>query len=57
VETLLPFYEDKIKEPDLGIPLQKAYDLDTLRPTEPCEATYRRVKREVIELGIPVDPF
>jgi methylamine--corrinoid protein Co-methyltransferase len=57
VKALLPHYEDKIKEPDLGIPFQKAYDLETLRPTDAWEATYRKVKSEVIDLGIPVDPF
>jgi hypothetical protein len=43
------------KEPDLGIPFQKAYNMDTLEPTPEWEAMYRKVKAECIELGIPLD--
>ncbi|GMQ94069.1 MAG: hypothetical protein BMS9Abin12_1553 [Acidimicrobiia bacterium] len=55
VKALLPKYEDSIKEPDLGVPFQKAYNMDTLEPTPEWEATYRKVKAECIELGIPLD--
>ncbi len=55
VQALLPKYEDSIKEPDLGIPFQKAYNMDTLEPTPEWEAMYRKVKAECIELGIPLD--
>jgi methylamine--corrinoid protein Co-methyltransferase len=55
VKALLPKYEDSIKEPDLGIPFQKAYNMDTLEPTPEWEAAYRKVKAECIELGIPLD--
>jgi methylamine--corrinoid protein Co-methyltransferase len=57
VKALLPHYEDSIKEPDLGIPFQKAYDMETHRPTPEWEATYRKVKGECIDLGIPLDTF
>jgi methylamine--corrinoid protein Co-methyltransferase len=57
VKALLPHYEDSIKTPDLGIPFQKAYDMDTLQPTPEWEATYRKVKNECIDLGIPLDVF
>ena len=52
---MLPKYEDSIKEPDLGVPFQKAYNMDTLEPTPEWEAAYRTVKAECIELGIPLD--
>jgi len=55
VKALLPKYEDSIKEPDLGVPFQEAYDMDTLEPTPEWEAMYRKVKAECIELGIPLD--
>lgn len=55
VKALLPEYEDSIKEPDLGVPFQQAYDMDTLEPTPEWEAAYRKVKAECIELGIPLD--
>ena len=55
MKALLPHYEDSIKEPDLGVPFQKAYDMKTLEPTPEWEATYRKVRAECIELGIPLD--
>ncbi len=54
VKELLPRYEDTIKHPDLGRSFQQLYDLETLQPIEEWEATYRRVKKEVIDLGIPL---
>lgn len=57
VKSLLPYYEESIKTPDLGIPFQKAYDLQTLKPTPAWEATYRKVKQECIDLGVPLDSY
>lgn len=57
VKALLPHYEDSIKTPDLGIPFRQAYDMETLQPTPEWEATYRKVKDECIDLGIPLDRF
>lgn len=54
VKELLPRYEATLKQPDLGKRFQDLYDLDTLEPNEEWEAIYRRVKREVTELGIPL---
>jgi hypothetical protein len=57
VKDLLPYYEKKLKEPDLGIPYQKAYELKCLKPTTEWENIYRKVKQECIDLGIPLDNF
>ncbi len=57
VKALLPYYEDSIKTPDLGIPFQESYDMKTLQPTPEWEATYCKVKDECIDLGIPLDNF
>jgi methylamine---corrinoid protein Co-methyltransferase len=57
VKELLPLYEDQIKTPDVGKPYQEAYDVATGQPTEEWEAIYRKVKSEVIDLGIPLDDF
>jgi methylamine--corrinoid protein Co-methyltransferase len=57
VKVLLPRYEESIKQPDLGAPFQELYDLNTLRPNPAWEDTYRKVKGEAIELGIPLDKF
>lgn len=57
VKELLPRYEATIKSPDLGRSFQELYDLETLRPIPEWEAIYRQVKRELIDLGIPLDAF
>jgi methylamine---corrinoid protein Co-methyltransferase len=57
VKQLLPLYEDMIKTPDVGKPYQEAYDMETGKPTEEWEGIYRKVKAEVIEMGIPLDEF
>lgn len=57
VKALLPKYEASIKEPDLGIPFQKAYNMETLEPTPEWEGMYRTVKQECIDLGIPLDTY
>ncbi len=55
VRALLPGYETSIKKPDLGVPFQQAYDMDTLKPTPGWEAAYRKVTAECIDLGIPLE--
>ncbi len=55
VNAMLPHYEDSIKQPDLGISFQQAYDLEELQPTREWEATYHKIKDECIDLGIPMD--
>jgi methylamine--corrinoid protein Co-methyltransferase len=57
VKALLPKYEFGLKDPDVGRSFQEAYDLKTLKPIPEWEAIYRRVKKEMIELGIPLDEF
>lgn len=51
---ILPRYENQIGDPDVGRPLNEAYDLETMRPTREWEALYRKVKDEAIQLGIPL---
>ncbi len=57
VKKLLPYYESTIKTPNVGIPFQEAYDLETMQPIKEWEDIYRKVKHEVIDLGIPMDEF
>jgi methylamine--corrinoid protein Co-methyltransferase len=57
VKELLPRYEATIKTPDLGRPVQALYDMDTMTPIPEWEEMYQKVKREVIDLGIPMDAF
>lgn len=53
--AILPRFEDKIKEPDIGQSVYETYDLKTFTPTEEWEQMYLEVKREAIDLGIPLD--
>jgi len=54
VLALLPHFEESIKCPDLGTRFQDLYDLESLRPVPHWEATYRRVRAESIDLGVPL---
>lgn len=55
VKELLPLYESTLKDPDVGKPFQEAYDLETMEPIQEYQDIYRRVKGELIDLGIPLD--
>lgn len=57
VKQLLPLYESTLKDPDVGRPFQQAYDIKTLQPIPEWEEIYRRVKHEVVQMGIPLDEF
>ena len=57
VKELLPLYEDTLKNPDVGLPYQKAYDVASGKPTEAWEQIYRDVKKDIQKLGIPLDEF
>jgi methylamine---corrinoid protein Co-methyltransferase len=59
VNQILPYYEDKIKNPDHSNiqPLSELYDLETLQPIEEWEAKYHKVKKNLIKLGIPLDDY
>jgi methylamine--corrinoid protein Co-methyltransferase len=53
--TLLPRYEDQIKDPDKGKSVHETYDLKAMKPVPEWEAIYWKVKREAIALGLPLD--
>lgn len=53
-KEILPRYEGRIRDPDVGKPFQEAYDMKTMKPTEEWEGLYRRVKAEAIALGLPL---
>lgn len=59
VKELLTRYEPTLREPDHSNlrPFAELYDLKTLRPITEWEDIYRRAKRDVIDLGIPLDEF
>ena len=53
----LPKYEARIKDPDIGKPIQEVWDLRNFKPTPEYHAIYQRVKQEAIDFGVPMDPF
>lgn len=49
---LLPKYQNTFDNPKRGKPLAEAYDLKTITPTQEWQDCYRRVKEELIKLGL-----
>lgn len=56
-KEVIPRYENSIKDPDIGKPFQEVYDLKTLKPTKEWEDIYKKVKKEAINLGVPLDEY
>lgn len=54
-KAIIPKYEDKLYNPPKGKKFTECYDLKTLKPTKEWQEIYNRVKREIIDLGIPVE--
>ena len=53
----LPKYEDSIKNPDVGRPIQEVWDMKNFKPMADAYAAYAKVKKEAIEFGMPLDAF
>ena len=53
-KTLLPRYEDKLKDPPKGKGVRECYDINTWQPTQDWLDIYLKVKRELVEMGIPL---
>lgn len=54
VKELLPKYEQSIKNPNVGKPVNEIYDLKTFEPKDEWRKIYEEVKKEAVELGIPL---
>jgi methylamine--corrinoid protein Co-methyltransferase len=52
LKTLVPKYEDRLKNPPKGKRFQECYDLETLTPSKEYVELYARVKKELEDLGI-----
>lgn len=53
-KTLLPKYEDSIKDPDIGQIVHDVYDLEAFKPKPEWQALYDQVSEEARELGLPL---
>jgi methylamine--corrinoid protein Co-methyltransferase len=53
-KQLIPKYEDRLPDPPKGYSFPECYDVETLKPKDEWYTAYRKVKEEIIDLGIPV---
>jgi methylamine---corrinoid protein Co-methyltransferase len=54
VNKLIAKYEERLPNPPKGYSFDKCYDVQRLVPTEEWRAMYARVRKECIDLGIPL---
>jgi hypothetical protein len=54
VKTVLPKYEDAIKNPDVGKSVTEVYDLEKFEAKPEWQKMYDEVKQEAVDLGIPL---
>ncbi len=57
VKVLIPKYENMLYDPPKGKSFRECYDLKTLKPTKECLDVYLRVKKELIDMGVPLDEY
>lgn len=55
VKVIMPKYEDRLKDPPRGKSVRECYDLNTWKPTQEWLDMYLKVKRELIDLGVPLE--
>ncbi len=55
VKMLIPKYESMLWHPPIGKSFRDCYDIKTLTPTQEWLDIYLKVKRELIELGVPLE--
>jgi len=54
-DRLLSLYEDRLVDPPKGKSYRECYDPETLQPSDEWKRIYDEVKREVTEMGIPLE--
>ena len=54
LHSLIPKYEPDLYNPHIGKSFKECYDLATLEPTPEWLDIYLRVKKELIEMGVPL---
>jgi methylamine--corrinoid protein Co-methyltransferase len=55
VNKIIPEYEESLATPDIGKSYQEVFDLDTGLPTPEYVEFYTQIKKELRDLGIPLD--
>ena len=54
-KVLIPKYEDMLMNPPKGKGTRECYDLKTFKPTQEWLDIYLKVKKELIDLGVPLE--
>ena len=54
-KKILPKYEEKLGSPDKGQSVTECFDLKTLRPKDHYLELYKRVRDELIDMGMPLN--
>ena len=54
-KVLIPKYENMLRNPPKGKGFRECYDLKTMKPTQEWLDIYLKVKRELVELGVPLN--
>ena len=54
-KVLIPKYESMLRNPPAGKRFQDCYNLKTIEPTPEWLDIYLKVKRELVELGVPLN--
>ncbi|HUV56023.1 MAG TPA: monomethylamine:corrinoid methyltransferase [Dehalococcoidales bacterium] len=54
-KLLIPKYENMLWDPPIGKSFRDCYDMNTLRPTQEWLGIYLKIKRELIDLGVPLN--
>jgi methylamine--corrinoid protein Co-methyltransferase len=52
-KRLFPKFEGELKRPNIGVTFPECYDVKTLKPKKEWLDIYKKVKKEVAELGVP----
>ena len=53
-KQIIPNYEDKLFNPPKGKSFTEFYDIKKLKPSKEWIDIYRKVKKELINLGVPL---
>jgi methylamine--corrinoid protein Co-methyltransferase len=54
-KVVIPKYEDMLMNPPKGKGTRECYDLEAFKPTQEWLDIYLKVKKEIIELGVPLE--
>ena len=53
VKMILPKYEDKLTNPPLGKTFQECYDIKRVTPRKDYLELYDKIKKELMDIGVP----